>query len=141
MSLTSCDWTKNKTKKVINRTGEVIGKTGSEFGNGVYKGVKKTFENDVNVSKGLNKAGLQIGEVTINSSDSTTDNQITVYVIFNENFNEKIIIKIYNENGKEYGRLSKKVKGVKGETDYIDFTFDNRVHIATKGHITIEQVE
>ncbi len=139
--LTSCNWAKDKTKKAINKTGEAVGKTGSEFGDGVYKGVKKTFENDIKISENLKKAGLQIGEVTINSTDSTTDNVLTVYMIFNEKFDKNIRIKVYNEDGKEYGRASEKIKGKKEDAEYIDFNFDKRVNIGTKGSIIIEQVE
>ena len=138
LTLSSCNWAKDKTKKTVNKAGEIVGKTGSEFGNGVYKGVKKTFENNIKISDQLKTKGLEIGEVVINSTDSTTDNVLTAYVIFNENFDKEITLKIFNENGKEYGRLIEKVKGEKGKTQHFDFTFDKHVHIGTKGNITIE---
>lgn len=138
LTLSSCNWTKEKTKKAINRTGEVVGKTGSEFGDGIYKGVKKTFENDVKISDELKMKGLEIGEVLINSSDYATDNVLTIYMIFNNDFDQEVTIKIYAENGKEYGRLKEKLKGEKDEAKHIDFTFDKHVNIGLKGSITIE---
>jgi hypothetical protein len=138
LTIHSCDWAEDKTKKVINKTGEIVGKTGSEFGDGVYKGVKKTFENDVKISDQLKTKGIELGEVVINSTDSTTDNVLTTYIIFNDNFDQDITIKIYNENGKECGRLTDKVKGEKGKAQHFDFTFDKHVNIGTKGAITIE---
>ncbi|MFD2909250.1 hypothetical protein ACFSX9_10980 [Flavobacterium ardleyense] len=141
MTLTSCNWAKEKTKTAISKTGEVVGKTGSEFGNGVYNGIKKSFENDIEISEDLKKAGFQIGEVTINSTDSTSDNVLTVYAIFNQKFDKNIRIKVYNEEGKEYGRTSENIKGEKGDAEYIDFNFGTRVKIGAKGNIKIEQIE
>ena len=134
----SCDWAKDKTKKAVNKTGEIVGKTGSEFGDGIYKGVKKTFDNDVKISDKLKRKGLEFGEVLINSSDSATDNVLTAYIIFNDNFDQEITLKIFAENGKEYGRLRDKLKGEKGNAKHFDFTFDKHVNIGAKGNITIE---
>jgi hypothetical protein len=138
LTLSSCNWAKDKTKKVVNKTGEIIGKTGSEFGGGVYEGVKKTFDNNVKISEELKEKGLEFGEILINSSDTATDNVLTAYIIFNENFDQEITIKIFAENGKEYGRIKEKLKGVKGEAKHFDFTFDKHVNIGTKGKITID---
>jgi hypothetical protein len=138
MTFSSCDWAKDKTKKAVNKTGEIVGKTSSEFGDGIYKGVKKTFDNDVKISDQLKTKGLELGEVLINSSDSATDNVLTAYVIFNDNFDQEITIKIFAENGKEYGRLREKLKGEKGDAKHFDFTFDKHVNIGAKGNITIE---
>lgn len=138
LTFSSCDWAKNKTKETVNKAGEIVGKTGSEFGDGIYKGVKKTFENDVKISDQIKSKGIGLGEVVINSTDSTTDNILTVYVIFNDNFDQEIVIKIFNESGQEYGRLKEKLKGEKGNAKHIDFTFDKHVNIGTKGSITIE---
>lgn len=138
LALASCDWAKDKTKQAVNKTGEIVGKTGSEFGDGVYRGVKKTFDNNVKVSDNLKTKGLELGEVVINSSDAAVDNVLTTYIIFNDNFDQEITIKIFAENGKEYGRLKEKLKGEKGNAKHFDFTFDKHVNIGTKGNITIE---
>jgi hypothetical protein len=138
LTFSSCDWAKDKTKKAVNKTGEIVGKAGSEFGDGIYEGVKKTFDNDVKISDQLIAKGLELGEVLINSSDSATDNVLTAYVIFNKDFDQDVTIKIFAENGKEYGRLREKLKGEKGNAKHFDFTFDRHVNIGTKGNITIE---
>jgi len=138
LMFSSCDWAKDNTKKAINKTGEIVGKTGSEFGDGIYKGVKKTFENDIKISDQLKAKGLEFGEVLINSSESATDNVLTAYVIFHDNFDQEITIKIFTENGKEYGRLRQILKGEKGNAQHLDFTFDEHVNIGVKGNITIE---
>ena len=138
--LISCNWAKEKTKNAITKTGEAVGKTGSEFGSAVYNGVKKTFDNKIQISEELTKAGLEIGEVLINSTDTTANNVLTIYTIFNKNLDETIRIKVINESGKEYGRVSENIKGEKGDARYIDFTFDSRVNIGSKGSISIEKL-
>jgi hypothetical protein len=137
-TLSSCDWAIDKSQKAVNKAGEIVGKTGSEFGDGLYKGVKKTFENEVVTADKLTAQGIEFGEITINGTDSTFENILTIYVIFNMDFNNEITIKLLNESKKEYGRLTRKIKGQKGTTQHIDFIFDNRVNIGSKGSITIE---
>lgn len=138
LTMISCNWTKDKSKKAINKTGVIVGKTGSEFGDGVYKGVKKTFENDVKVSAQLKAKGLDLGEVLINSSGSATDNVLTTYIIFNDKFDQEITIKIFDQNGKEFGRLKEHLKGEKDEAKHFDLTFNKHVNIGSKSSITIE---
>lgn len=138
LTFSACDWAKDKTKKAVNKTGEIVGKTTSEFGDGVYNGVKKTFENELKMSEQLKAKGLEFGEILINSTDLATDNVLTVYIIFNGNFDQEITIKLFAENGKEYGRIKELVKGEKGSAKHFDFTFDKHVNIGTKGSISIE---
>lgn len=138
LGVTSCTWAKNKAKKAVNKTGEIVAKTGSEFGNGMYKGVKKTFENNIKLSDSLRDTGLEFGEITINSSDSATDNVLTTYIIFNKDFDQEVTIKLLDENDKEYGRLTQNIKGEKGTAKYFDFIFDKHVNIGVKGNILFE---
>ena len=46
VSLFSCDWAKRKTKETVNKSGEIVAKTGSEFVDGISKGIEKTFQNE-----------------------------------------------------------------------------------------------
>lgn len=138
LTITSCNWAKNEAKTAVNKTGEIVAKTGSEFGNGMYKGVKKTFQNEVQLSDNLKNAGLEFGEITSNSTDSTTDNVLTAYIIFNKDFDRNVTIRLFDENNKEYGRLTEEIKGRKGEAKYFDFIFDKRVNIGVKGKISFE---
>jgi hypothetical protein len=134
----SCNWAKQKTKDTINKTGEVVAKTGSEFADGVQKGVVKTFENEVSISADLSKAGFQTGKIIINGTDSTTDNIMTAYVIFNEDIDKTIVSKVYDNAGNEYGRATYKLIGKKNESKYIDIVFDNRTNIDGKGKLVFE---
>lgn len=138
LTLFSCNRLKNKVKTTVNKTGEIVAQTGSEFGEGVYKGVKKTFQNDIELSDNLKNDGLSLGEISINSTDTTTDNILTAYLIFNDDFEQNVTVKVRNSEGKEFGRVSRKIKGKAGQTQYVDFIFDKRVHIGMKGKIIME---
>ncbi len=134
----SCNWAKEKAKETVNKTGEIVAKTGSEFVNGVDKGVQKTFSNQLQLSDALIKAGIKTGRNNISSSDSATDNIISVYLMFENDFNQKIIVKVVDENNLEYGRVTQMVIGKKGEGKYFEFTFDKRTNIDSKGKIIFE---
>jgi len=134
----SCNWAEKKAKDTVNKTGEVVGKAGSEFVNGVAKGVEKTFENEVKFSDQLTKQGLEAGKIVIHSSENHSDDIISAYLIFNDNFDREVTIKVFSPQGKEYGRVHKLVKGKKGDAAYVDFAFDNRTNIDGKGTISFE---
>ncbi len=134
----SCNWAKQKSKETVNKTGEVVGKAGSEFVNGVSKGVEKTFDNKMQVSTALSESGLKPGKVLIRSTDSTTDNILTPYFIFDGNINQLVTVKIFSESGQEYGRAVQQITGKKGEARYIDFVFDKRTNIDGRSKITVE---
>lgn len=134
----SCNWAKEKTKVAVNKTGEVVGKTGSEFAQGLTKGVEKTFTNDVIFSDQLIKSGIRTGRMIIHGTDSTTDNVLTAYLIFNDDFDRSITIRVISETGQEYGRVSQQIQGKKGEAKYVDFVFDKRTNIDSKGKLMFE---
>jgi hypothetical protein len=134
----SCNWAKEKTKETVNKTGEAVGKAGSEFADGLAKGVEKTFQSDIKFSDQLNQQGLRSGKVIINGTDSTTDNILTPYLIFDGNIDQQITVKVFTGSGQEYGRVTQQVKGQKGEAKYIDFVFDKRTNIDGKSRIVFE---
>ena len=138
MLLCSCNWAKQKTKDGVNKTGEVVGKTGSEFVNGITKGVEQTFQNKIEFSPQLVAAGLKSGKITIHGTDSSSDNVLTAYLIFDGDINQKVMVKAYTEAGEECGRVRQEINGVKGEAKYADFVFDKRTNIDSKGKITFE---
>lgn len=139
--LTSCHWASEKTHTTINKAGEFVGKTSSEFGDGIYKGVKETFDNQIIISDELKAKGIDIGEVSITSSDSSEDNVLKTYIIFNDNIDTKVMIKLFNDKGKEYGRLKQEIKGEKGDARHIKFIFDKEVSIGSKGKVSFEHID
>lgn len=134
----SCNWAKQKTKETVNKTGEVVAQAGSEFADGISKGVEKSFQNKVSFSEPLLKAGLQAGKISINSTDTSVDNLLTMYLIFDQDFNRPLTVKVFDPAGQEYGRVTQTVKATKGDARYIDFLFDRRTNIDGKGKITVE---
>ena len=134
----SCNWAKQKTKETVNKAGEVAAKAGSEFADGVKKGVEKTFTNEVILSDHLKKNGVHTGKIIISGTDSTSDNIASVYLIFDATFDENISVKLLNEEGVEYGRTSVKISAQKNEAKYIDFVFDKRTNIDSKGKLIFD---
>jgi hypothetical protein len=135
ITFVSCDWAKQKTKETINKSGEIVAKTGSEFANGISKGVEQTFSAEVNVDSKLLDKGIKTGKIVIRSTDTTKDNIVSVYLIFNQSFNQKISAKVFTQDGLECGRVTQIVQGNKDEAKYIDFVFDKRINIDLKGKI------
>ncbi len=136
--LVSCNWAKDKAKETVNKTGEIVAKTGSEFVNGIQKGVEKTFSNEVEIAEKLKAKRIKSGKILINSTDSSSDNIITVYFIFEDNFSQSITAKVFDEKGLEYGRANAMVIGKSGDAKYFDFNFDKRTNIDSKGKIVFE---
>lgn len=134
----SCNKVKDKTKETVNKAGEVVAKTGSEFVDGVSKGVEQTFQNEILLSENLKNMGVKTGKILINSSDSAQNNILTAYMIFDEKIERNIIVKVFDENSREYGRAKLNVSAEKGEAKYFDFVFDKRTHIERKGKIIFE---
>lgn len=129
---------RQKTKDAVNKTGEVVAEAGSEFVDGVSKGIRNSFSNELVFSEDLRKAGVKAGRVSITSSDSATDNVLRVYLIFDQPVSRNIMVKVFDENGQEYGRAVQAVQAQKDEAKYIDFVFDRRTNIDGKGKITFE---
>lgn len=136
----SCNRVKEKTRQTVNKSGEIIAKTGSEFADGVSKGVEKTFQNEVVISDKLKNEGLKTGKIIINHSDSAQNNILTAYLIFDKDMNKEIRVKVFDENNNEYGRTAQKVRAKKGDAGYVDFGFGKRVDIESKGKIVFESL-
>ncbi len=138
LAFLSCNWAKQKTKETVNKAGEVAAKTGSEFVDGVSKGIEKTFQHEVVISDQLKKHGIQTGKIIIRSTDSATDNLLSAYIIFDNDFDQNITIKVINDEGQEYGRATQNLQGKKGEAKYVDFLFDKRTNIESRGKLLFE---
>lgn len=134
----SCNWAKDKAQVAANKTGEAVAKTGSEFADGVSKGIQKSFSNEVVVSDNLKTNGLTTGKIIIAGTDSTTDNILSVYLIFAKDFNQQLFIKVFDEQALEYGRSAQLITAKAGEAKYVDFIFDKRTNIDGKGTISFE---
>lgn len=133
-----CDWAKEKTKDSIHKAGEIAAKTGSEFADGVKEGVTESFSNVVMVSDALSKAGVQVGRVIIKGTDSTTDNLVSVYLIFSKDYDGRLLAKAIDADGTEFGRSKVLVSAKADDAKFIDFVFDPRTNIDRNDKVTIE---
>lgn len=134
----SCNWFKQKGKEVANKTGEAAATVSSEFVEGASKGIEKTFVNEVIFSEDLKKAGVTSGKIIISSTDSATDDIVRAYLIFDNDFQRDITVKVFSPEGIEYGRVKETISAKKDEAKYVDFVFDKRTNIDSKGKITFE---
>lgn len=137
----SCNWAKEKTKQTVHKTGEIVAETGSEFVDGVSKGIQKSFDHEIQLPDNMKQQGLELGKVVISSEDQATDNVLSVYFIFNANFNKQITIRAITEQGQEFGRATQLVTGNQGEAKYIDFIFDKRTNIDGKATLAFSAPE
>jgi len=136
---TSCTSVKEKTKEIINKSGETVGKVATEFIEGAAEGVEETLKCELVLSEDLQHKGLSPGKYSIvNDSIDGKDNQLTIYLIFENDFNASLTAKSYDKNGLETGRRKLKIEAKSGEAKYIDFIFDRRMSIDSKSKITIE---
>lgn len=137
--LFSCEGTRQDAKAIINKSGEAVGKTASEFAEGVSEGIEKTLERDLTISTDLQKKGVATGKVVIaDDNNGNSNNVLSIYVIFNKDFNGKMTAKVTDKTGKESGRSVQEIIGKAGEARYIDFTFDKRTHIDVKSTIVVD---
>lgn len=135
----SCDTVKRKTKQAINKGGETVGKTATEFIEGVTEGVDLTLQCELLLSQDLMDQGLKTGKFSIDDGiEGGNENKLILYLIFDKDFNDTMMARVFDKNGLEIGRTKLKVEGQAGDAGYYDFVFDKRTYIEVKSKITIE---
>ena len=138
VSLLSCNKIKKATKETINKGGETVDKSATEFIEGVGEGIDQTLALQIQISDELVEKGLSTGKYDVHTSENGNNNKLTLYLIFEDNFNETIFIKIMDKNGLEVGRTTMLIESTIGEASYFDFEFDPRTNLESKGIIIIE---
>lgn len=138
--LLSCntETVKEKAKNTINNTGKSLGRGTTEFFKGVKEGVDKTLQCNLEVASTLKEQGIGAGKFHISQSKGASDNVLSVYMIFEKDFNRKVSVKVFDKKGLEYGRTSTMVEGKSGEAYNIDFVFDPRTEIEAKSRFVLE---
>ncbi|MDR2204786.1 MAG: hypothetical protein LBE36_01315 [Flavobacteriaceae bacterium] len=136
--LVSCSKVKEKAKETINKGGETVGKTTTEFFDGVSEGIDKTLQCELLLSESLKNKGLKTGKYSVENSGGGSNNQLTVYFIFDKDFNSPVTAKVFDKSGLEIGRAKIDVEGKTGDAKYLDFIFDKRSYIEVKSKITLE---
>jgi len=138
LSLASCNRVKEGAKDTINKTGQVVGQGASEFFGGVKDGIDRTFQCVIDLSDSLKIKGISIGKFAITDSNTNDNYVLTCYFIFNKDFKQTITVKVFDKEGKEYGRARIDLQGAKGEAKYCDFNFDKRTNIESKSKFEME---
>lgn len=134
----SCGRVKETAKETINSGGEMVGKTAAEFIEGVSEGVSETIDCEVELSQDLISKGLSKGKYVIESENSSNNNKLITYLIFENDFSSELKALVFDKNGIEIGRSSIAIEKNAGEAGYFDFVFDERTHIETKSIIKIQ---
>ena len=137
--LFACDSVKQKTKEAINDGGEVAGKTATEFIEGVTEGVDRSLDCSLSLSHTLQDKGLKTGKFTINNDTLGGENNLlTVYLIFDKDFKENVLVKAFDKKDFEMGRSKLLIEGKAGEAKFFDFHFDKRTNIEVKSKLNFE---
>jgi hypothetical protein len=135
---TSCDWAKDKAKSTLHKGGEVVGKAGSEVVDGLTEGVEESFSNLIEVSPSIKAKGLQTGQIKVSGTNSSTDNIVSVYMVFNKSYAGSITAKAIDKNGLEFGRTTLQLSGDSGQARFVDFIFDKRTNLDRKDKVVLE---
>ena len=89
------------------------------------------------ISESLSNRGLKLGHHTV-SDENGNDNKLSLYLIFEKDFEGSIMVKVFNKQNIEIGRVKQQIKGKKDDAAYFDFVFDPRTNIDPKYTIIIE---
>lgn len=136
MVMISCS--SDDVKEKINKAGDVAGQAVGEFASGVSSGVGKAFDMKVDLSEMLKQKGIGLGKITVSSDSGASDNLLTAYVIFNQDYQGTLTAKAFDVKGLEMGRARLEVSGKKDEARYLEFHFDKRTNIDNDSKLTIE---
>lgn len=133
VGLSSCDSVKTKAKETIKDVGEGVGTGVSELGKGIKEGVDESFSNELTVNENLKNEAIEFGKVI--SENQSFD----VYVIFNDDYSDTLIAKVFDKNGQEIGRSKVHVEGKKDDANYVTVDFDHPTNIDFDSKLTIEK--
>ena len=80
---------------------------------------------------------MQLGKFKIINPEALSSELLTAYLIFDQDFRQNVTVKVYDQNGFEYGRTNVDIDAKQGEAKYIDFPFDKRTEIENKSKFVI----
>lgn len=124
----------------IKRTGEKAGEVVGEFVKGASSGVQRPFKVEVKLSEPLTRKGLTLGKILIASDTLGVDNLVSIYCIFQENFQDTLVLKAFDNDGLETGRSKLPIAAKKDDAGYYDFPFDRRTNLdAADCYLVLEQ--
>ena len=134
----ACSTVENKAKQVVNKTGELAGETATEFVEGVSDGIDKALQCNIELIQTLVDEGVSTGKHFIETNSSGgQDNQLTIYLIFENGYKGTISAKAFDEQNTEIGRAIIEVAQAPGEAEYYTFSFNEKTNLDAKSKIVI----
>ncbi|QHI34720.1 hypothetical protein IMCC3317_00630 [Kordia antarctica] len=134
----SCSKVKETTKSAIKEGGKIVGESVGEFGKGLSEGVEKSFKINISASEEITNKGVSFGKITLSNSVGGSDNILNVYLIFDQDFDETLSLKVFDNENLEMGRTSTFVSAKKGEADFFEFQFNKKTNIDSDSMIFME---
>ncbi len=113
----------------VKRTGEKTGEVVGEFIKGASSGVQNSFKVEVELTPELRQRGLELGKIIIANDTMGVDNLVSVYCIFNQDFDDTVMLKAFDNQKLETGRSKKIIKAKKDDAGFYDFAFDRRANL------------
>ena len=137
--LLSCDRVKHAAKTTLRKTSETVGQSATVVADGLATGAQKEIV-QVQASSALQSRGLQLGKASLTNADSSGQHQVrlTMYVIFNQTFVDTVRVKLYTQQGTEYGRSKVLVKGTRDSARPVVVPFDPRTETELGTKVTVE---
>jgi hypothetical protein len=126
---------------MVQGVGEGLQTSGKDAISALSQGVSSLIKGaEEGFDKGLTKVnlkadtsvsvyGLKVGKAGKFYSDSLKTNVVSVYAVFNEDFNSELLLIANDPENMEVGRVKNKFSEKEGASKYIDFIFDNRVKL------------
>ena len=127
-----------RAHEAIATTSEKVGQTAGELVKNVSTGVEKAFNVKIELSEKLKAKGVSFGQIKVSNDSTGTDNKVSVYMIFSNDFNGEMIMKAFDNNNLEMGRIRISISAKKDEARFFDFVFDPRTNIDTDSKLTLE---
>lgn len=128
----------NRVKKGVNEAGEKAGEVIGEAAKGVSRGVENAFEINIEKKDTSRLRDIEFGTIRLLSDSTGSDNRLSVYVIFRNDFDKEVVLKVFDKNNLESGRVRKLIKGKKDDAGYVDFIFDPHTNIDHDCRIVME---
>lgn len=125
-------------KEKVNEAGNAAGQVAGEFVEGAVHGASDAFDVKIALSKDLEDKGIRFGKTTVSNDSVGTDNLLTVYVIFEKEFDGSLTAKAFDVKGLEMGRKNQPLKGHAGDAQFIEFHFDKRTNIDSNCKVIVE---
>lgn len=135
--LTSCNWAENKTKQVLNKSGELAGSAATEVLEGVTTGVERTWKVDVQLSAELREKGLQMGRTVVLSDAQGRSNRLKVYLSTDVGMQDTLSAIAFDKDSLEMGRTTMVVNAGPNSGDHYELLFQEDTDLERKSRVLI----